>query len=97
MACPCRTFCVFLFFIQCAWSIMAPDHVSHWASFDKHYKRDSDLFAATKQYDFMIKQEYSWQRLQTNKYGLPRCTGQNNQCRQIGIIGAGKVSFFDKF
>jgi len=76
---------------------MAPDHLSHWASFDKHYKRDSDLFAATKQYDFMIAQEYSWERLQTNKYGLPRCTGQNNQCRQIGIIGAGKVSFFDKF
>ncbi len=97
MACPCRSFCMFILLIQCAWSIMAPDHLSHGASFDKHYKRDSDLFAATKQYDFMIAQEYSWQRLQTNKYGLPRCAGQNNQCRQIGIIGAGKVSFFDKF
>ncbi len=97
MACPCRSFCLFLLLIPCAWSILAPDHLSHWASFDKNYKRDSDLFAATKQYDFMISQEYSWQRLQTNKYGLPRCAGQINQCRQIGIIGAGKVSFFDKF
>ncbi len=76
---------------------MAPDHLSHWASFDKHYKGDSDLFAARKQYESMIAEEYSSQRLQTNQNGLPRCAGQNNQCREIGIIGAGKVSFFNKF
>ena len=29
------------------------------------------------EYDFMIAQEYSWQRLQTNKYGLPKCAGEN--------------------
>jgi hypothetical protein len=75
---------------------VAHDHLSQSTSFDKHYEKDSDLLPATKQYDFMIAQEYSWQRLQTNKYGLPKCAGENNQCRQIGIIGAGKVSFFDK-
>jgi hypothetical protein len=66
---------------------MAPDYFSHWTSFDNHYKRDS---AAAKQDDFMIAQEYSWQKLQANKYGLPRCAQQQNQCRQIGIIGAGE-------
>jgi hypothetical protein len=54
------------------------------------------MSAAAKQYHFMIAQEYSWKRLQTNKYGLPKCVQQHNQCRQIGIIGAGEVSFFDR-
>jgi hypothetical protein len=76
---------------------MTPDHRSHWSSFNKHYKKAFSQSTSAKQYDFMIAQEYSWQRLQTNKYGLPKCGEQNNQCRQIGIIGAGKTSFFDKF
>lgn len=33
------------------------------------------------------KQEHSQERIYISKYGLPKCT---NQCRQIGIIGAGK-------
>jgi hypothetical protein len=97
MICHRQSLYLFLLLIQCAWSIVAPDHLSQSASFNKHYKRDSNLLAATKQYDFMIAQEYSWQRLQTNKYGVPKCAEQNNQCRQIGIIGVCEVSFFDKF
>lgn len=85
MICSCRIFCWFLLLIQYAWSARA-------SNFDKYRKRDSDLSVAEKQYELMIAQEYSWQRLQINKYGLPRCTGQNNPCRQIGIIGAGKPS-----
>jgi hypothetical protein len=54
------------------------------------------MSAAAKQYHFMIAQEYTWKRLHTNKYGLPKCVQQHNQCRQIGIIGAGEVSFFDR-
>ena len=97
MACSCQDFYSLLLLIQCALSIIAPNHSLHWASFDRHNKRDSDLSAATEQYDFLIEQEYSWQRLQANKYGLPKCAEKNNQCRRIGIIGAGKVLFFDRF
>ena len=54
------------------------------------------MSAAAKQDDVTIAQEYSWRRLQINKYGLPKCAQQQNQCRQIGIIGAGEASFFNK-
>jgi hypothetical protein len=96
MACPWQKVSLFLLIIRCAWSIVAPDYLSHWTSFDNHYKRDFSVSTLAKQDDLMIAQEYSWQRLQTNKYGLPRCIQQQNQCQQIGIIGAGEFSFSDR-
>jgi hypothetical protein len=38
--------------------------------------------------------EYSLQMSQINKFGLPKCGNQQNACRQIGVVGAGKFSFF---
>ncbi len=94
MACPWLSFCLCLLVIPCAWSIIAPDYFSHLTSFDNDYKKDFSESATAKQDHFIIAQEYSRQKLQINKYGLPRCSQQENRCRQIGIIGAGEVSFF---
>jgi hypothetical protein len=68
---------------------MVPDYFSHLVSFDNHYKKEFSVFA-------VAKQEYSWQMLQVNRYGLPTRAQGQNQGLQIGIIGAGEFSVFYK-
>jgi hypothetical protein len=96
MACPWQIFYLFFLIIRYAWSIMAPDYFSHFTAFNNHHKKNFSMYVTGKQDHSMISQEYSWERLQTNKYGLLKCAQQLHQCREIGIIGAGKVSFFDR-
>lgn len=68
MACLYQSFCLFLLSIRYAWPIMAYDPLPH-----------SDVKSAPEnQYDVLIAQEYSWQRLQANKYGLPKCAGRSD-------------------
>ena len=83
-------FYLLLLIVRCSWSFMTSDYFSHSILFNNDDKQDSTVSAAIKQRNLMIDQEYSSQRLRANRYGLPRCTQQQNQCRQIGIIGAGE-------
>ena len=87
----CQDLCLFVLIMRGTCSPMAPDYFSHWTSFDN---RDSPVPSDATQDDSMIAQEYSWQRLQVNENGLPKCVQEQNRCRQIGIIGAGEDYFF---
>jgi hypothetical protein len=86
-----QNLCCLLLFIQCVWCTIHPDYVSRLTSPTNYPRRVSPLSDAVQETNIMITQEYSLQMNQTIKYGLPKCIQQLNQCRQIGIIGAGEL------
>ena len=85
-----QNLCLFVLIVQGVWSLVV---FPQWTLFGH---LDSTVSSAAKQEDSMIAQEYSWQRLRAHKNGLPRCVQEQNQCRQIGIIGAGEDCFLKR-
>ncbi|CAF4280703.1 unnamed protein product, partial [Adineta steineri] len=39
-------------------------------------------------YSLAGTRELSSQMIETNKFGLPKCIKERNECQQIGIVGA---------
>jgi hypothetical protein len=91
MVCFWQNLCCLLLVVQCAWSIVHPDYASRLNSPTNYPTKVSPLPAAVQETNIIMTREYSLQMNQTIKYGLPKCIQQLNQCRQIGIIGAGEL------
>ncbi len=72
--------------VKCTWSLNQSEYGFYWGLLDDPY---GNTFSTD---GLMHRRELSLQMTQTHKFGLPKCTKQQNECRNIGIVGAGKFS-----
>jgi hypothetical protein len=64
----------------------------YWSTLDDPYGRIiSETTATTPIVNQTLHRTlFSLQMTQTHKLGLPKCTPQQNDCKKIGIVGAGE-------
>jgi len=83
-----------LLIVKCVWSLNQSEYGLYWTTLDDPYGEILPQSAATTAAtDHPIhRRQLSLQMTQTHKFGLPKCTKQQNECRKIGIVGAGEFS-----
>jgi hypothetical protein len=80
--------------IKCVWSLTQSEYGLYWGTLDDPYGRIvSQTTATIPTSDLPIhKTLFSKQMTQTQRFGLPKCIPQQNECKKIGIVGAGEFS-----
>ncbi len=84
-------FCFLLLIVNSVWSLNQSEYGLYWMALDDPYGRI--FFQSATMNRSLYKRLFSLQMTQTHKYGLPKCSEQQNECRKIGIVGAGEFSF----
>lgn len=81
-----------LLVVSSAWSLEKSEYLSLYKLLDDPYEHIylSNNGIKTEASYPADKRLLSLQMMKTHKYGLPHCSEQRNNCRKIGIVGAGE-------
>ena len=87
-----QRFCLLLLTIKSISTLKQLEFGAYAQLLDDPYetKLSSHTSANTISYYSRNARELSLQMTETNKFGLPKCVKEQNECQQIAIVGAGK-------